>query len=96
MDIILVRTVNVPLLIIHFLQNIADIVSNVLDENNKAAFTATNEVPVANQTTESAAILRTTEGIANGVGRALTPSKPIITLSRPNFGMTTILTSPCT
>ena len=60
--------------------------SNVLDENNKAAFTATNEAPVANQTTESAAILRTTEGIANGVGRALTPSKPTITLSRPNFG----------
>ena len=62
--------------------------SNVLDENNKAAFTATNEVPVANQTTQSAAaILRTTEGIANGVGRALTPSKPTITLTRPNFGM---------
>ena len=61
--------------------------SNILDGNNKAAFTATNEVPVVNQTTESAAILRTTEGIADGVGRALTPSKPTITLTRPNFGM---------
>ena len=49
----LIKKLNIR--IIHFLQNIADIVSNVLDENNKAAFTATNEVPVANQTTESAA-----------------------------------------
>ena len=70
----------------------ANVISNVLSEENEPAFSATaRKAEEERRPAQSTSLLNTTEKIANSVGNVLSSSKVEIELIKPNFGKSMLL-----